>query len=80
MWFNFKQGTKRRVASYFDDGWDFAVDVVVGEVEPGSKGALVEQWILIKLDFSTGIPFIQTHCAVRKIYHLPQIKLWSCRK
>lgn len=70
----------REKRSYFDDGRYFAIDVVVGKVESSSKGALVEQWVLIKLNFPTGIPLIQTHCAICKIYHLPQNKLWSCKK
>lgn len=53
---------------------------MVGEVEPGSKGALVEQWILINFYFSTAIPLIQAHCAVRKIDYFSQNKLRCCRE
>lgn len=67
------------MASYFDDGWYSGIDVEISEVETGSEGALVKQRVLIELDLSTGIPLIQTHCAVLEIYDFSQHKLRSLR-
>lgn len=58
-------------AAHFDDGWDLGIDVVVGEMETGSEGAFVEQRVLVKLDFATGIPLVQAHGAVSKVDDFP---------
>lgn len=34
-----------------------------------SVGALVKQWVLVKLNLPAGIALVQAHCAVGKVYN-----------
>lgn len=58
-------------SAHFDNRWDLGIDVVVGKMKACSEGALVQQWILVKLDLATGIALVQAHGAVSKIDHFP---------
>lgn len=66
-------------AAHFDDSRYLGVDVVVGEVQACSEGALVEQRVLVELNLPTRVPLVQTHRAVREINHLSQnqIRSWT---
>ena len=61
---------------HFDDSWYFRVDIVVGEMEPGSEGALVQQGVLVELNLPAGVALVQAHRAVGKVNHFPQDQLW----
>lgn len=63
--------------AHFDDRWDLGIDVIVGKMEACSKGAFVQQRVLVKLDLATGIPLVQAHSTVSKVDHFPQDQLWS---
>lgn len=67
-------------STHFNDRRDLSVDVVVGEMKACSEGALVQQWVLVKLYLSTGISLVQTHSTVCKVDDFPQDQLWSCRE
>lgn len=56
-------------AAHFDDSRDLGADAVVREMEAGSEGAFIQQRILVKLDLPAGVPLIQAHSTVSKVYH-----------
>lgn len=57
--------------TYFNDRWDLRVDVVIGEMEACSVGALVQQWVLVELNLPAGIALVQAHCTVSEVDHFP---------
>lgn len=67
-------------AAHLNDRRDLGVDVVVAEVESSPEGAFVQQRVLVELNLATRVPLVQANGAVRKVDHLPEDQLRSCKR